>query len=193
LPGTDRVYVDGELLNNGTDYTIVYPAGQLHFLNPERIDDLSVITVEYERDLMPKKDLGNLSLSARLPATNEIGTWALSGTPTIVSNDTALYNQIDGGAPKYIDRGWMSSVYATYQQGGGSIQVAIHNMGNADNAQALFNFDLPVSRLEIIPDSVDGIPNAVVDMGLAEARTRPRLSPASMYIESRHTGHEQRG
>jgi hypothetical protein len=167
LPGTDRVYVDGELLNNGTDYTIVYTAGQLLFLNPERVDDLSVITVEYEHDVVPKKDLGNLSLSSRLPATNEIGNWALSGTPTIVSNDTGLYNQIDGGAPKYIDRGWISSVYATYQQGGSSIQVAIHNMGNADNAQALYNFDLPVSRLTI--NLVDGIPNAVVDMGLPSA------------------------
>ncbi len=168
LPGTDRVYVDGELLNNGTDYTIVYTAGQLLFLNPERIDDLSVITVEYEHDLVPKKDLGNLSLSSRLPVTNEIGNWALSGTPTIVSNDTALYNQIDGGAPKYIDRGWISSVYATYQQGGSSIQVAIHNMGTADFAQGLYQFDLPVSRLTLntLPD---GTVNAVVDMGLPSA------------------------
>jgi hypothetical protein len=164
LPGTDRVYVDGELLNNGTDYTIVYTAGQLLFLNPERVDDLSVITVEYEHDLVPKKDLGTLSLSSRLPVTNEIGNWALSGTPAIISNDTALYSQIDGGAPKYIDRGWISSVYAVYQQGGSSIQVQIHNMGTPENAQAIYQFDLPVSRLALntLPD---GTVNAVVDMG----------------------------
>jgi len=169
LPGTDRVYVDGELLNNGTDYTIVYTAGQLLFLNPERVDDLSVITVEYEHDLVPKKDLGNLSLSSRLPVTNEIGNWALSGTPTIVSNDTALYSQIDGGAPKYIDRGWISSVYAVYQQGGGSIQVAIHNLGTPDFAQSLYTFDLPPSRQTIstLPDGIT--PNAVLDIGLQTA------------------------
>jgi len=174
LVGSERVYVDGELLNNGTDYTMVYPSGQITFLNRERIDDLSVITVEYERDLMPKKGLGNLSLQARLPASNEVGTWALSGTPSIISTDTALYNQIDGGAPKYIDRGWQASVYATYQQGGGSIQIAIHNMGTLANSEAIFNYDLPVSRLEIntIPDPTNPsatIPNAVVDMGLATA------------------------
>ena len=174
LPGSERVYVDGELLNNGTDYTMVYPSGQITFLNRERIDDLSVITVEYERDLMPKKNPGNLSLQARLPGSNEIGSWALSGTPAMISSDTALYNQIDGGAPKYIDRGWLASVYATYQQSGGSIQVAIHNMGTLENAEAIFNYDLPVSRLEInkIPDPhtpTSIIPNAVVDMGLPTA------------------------
>ena len=174
LPGSERVYVDGELLNNGIDYTMIYSAGQLTFLNRERIDDLSVITVEYERDLMPKKSLGALSLQARLPATNEIGTWVLAGTPAVVSTDTGLYNQLDGGAPKYIDRGWVSSVFATYQQSGGSIQVYIHNMGNPDNAQTVFNFDLPISRLAIstIPDPTNPtaqIPNAVVDMGLPTA------------------------
>jgi hypothetical protein len=174
LVGSERVYVDGELLNNGTDYTMIYPSGQITFLNRERIDDLSVITVEYERDLMPKKSPGNLSLQARLPASNEVGTWALSGTPAMISTDTALYNQIDGGAPKYIDRGWLASVYATYQQGGGSIQVAIHNMSTVSNAEAIFGYDLPVSRLSInqIPDPANPsakIDNAVVDMGLPTA------------------------
>jgi hypothetical protein len=177
LPGSERVYVDGEMLNNGTDYTVVYSAGQLTFLNRERIDDLSVITIEYERDLMPKKSLGALSLQARLPASNEIGTWALAGTPTMVSTDTALYNQIDGAAPKFIDRGWIASVYATYQQSGGSIQVAIHNMANADQAEAIFNYDLPVSRVVISTiqdpknptDPTAKIPNAVIDMGLPTA------------------------
>jgi hypothetical protein len=172
LPGSERVTVDGELLNNGTDYTIVYPAGQLTFLNRERVDDLSVITVEYERDLMPKKSLGNLSLQARLPASNEIGTWTLSGTPVMVSTESALYNQIDGAAPKYITHNWVASVYATYQQGGSSIQVALHNMGAPEFAQSLFNLDLPVAREEISWDTSNPalkVPNAVIDLGLPSA------------------------
>jgi hypothetical protein len=174
LSGTERVYVDGELLNNGTDYTMVYSAGQLTFLDRERIDDLSVITIEYERDLMPKKSLGALSLQARLPVSNEIGTWVLAGTPTMVSTDTGLYSQLDGGAPKYIDRGWIAGVFATYQQSGGSLQAWIQNMGTPDNAQTIFNFDLPNSRLTISTtqdpknpnDPNAKIPNAVVDIGL---------------------------
>jgi hypothetical protein len=185
LPGSERVYVDGELLNNGTDYTMVYPTGQLTFLNRERVDDLSVITIEYERDLMPKKSLGNLSLQARLPASNEIGSWTLSGTPVLISTDTALYNQIDGAAPKYIERGWVASVYATYQQSGGSIQVALHNMGGPEFAQSIFNFDLPVAREEISYDTKNPTvktPNAVIDLGLATAYAAKAYT-GQYYIE----------
>jgi len=169
IPASERVYVDGELLSNGTDYTIVYPSGQLNFLNRERIDDLSVITVEYERDLMPKKSLGALSLLGRLPASNEIGTWVLSGTPVPVSNETALFNQIDGAAPKYIARFWVASVYATYQQSGGSINVNIHDMGSQENAKSIYNYDLPTSRITIAEtrDSAGNLTSeAVVNLGL---------------------------
>ena len=164
LPGTERVYVDGELLNSGVDYTIVYTAGQLLFLNPERIDDLSVVTVEYERDLVPKKSLGTLSPLTMLPVSNEIGTFSLAGAPTVISNDTALFSQIDGGAPKYIDRGWISAVTATYQQGAVSVQVYVHNMGTEQNASNLWLFEKPTSFVNI-----NNNPNAVVDMGLAAA------------------------
>ena len=188
LPGSERVYVDGELLNNGTDYTMVYPSGQLTFLNRERVDDLSVITVEYEHDLMPKKSLGALSLQARLPATNEIGTWALAGTPTVVSTDTALYNQIDGAAPKFIDRGWVSGVYATYQQGGSSIQVSIHNMGTHEHADEMFQYEPPISHIVIstMPDPSNPtaiIPNAIVDMGLSSAYQARAMTADQYYLE----------
>jgi hypothetical protein len=106
----------------------------------------------------------SLGLASRLPANYEIETSTLSGTPVVADNDTDLYNQIDGAAPKYIDRGWVRGVYATYQQGTTTIQVAIQDMGTADNAQAIFDFDLPVSRVQI-----GGLPNAVVDMGLPNA------------------------
>ena len=107
---------------------------------------------------------GTRSLASRVPANNEIPTWTLDGAPVVVDSDTKLYNLIDGGAPKYIDRGWVASVYATYQQGANSVQVAVHDMGNSDNALALFNYELPVARVQ-----VGTLSNAVVDMGLASA------------------------
>jgi len=164
VPGSERVYVDGELLTNGTDYTVVNTAGQLAFLNPERIDDLSVISVEYEADLTPKKDLGSLSLLDMLPADNEVGTWARSGEATLITDESGLYTQIDGGAPKYIERGWVSSVYVKYVQGARNIQVAIHDMGSDSGAQAIYNFSLPAARMPI-----PGIDNAVVQMDLSAA------------------------
>jgi hypothetical protein len=112
------------------------------------------------------------SLQSRLPASNEIGSWKLAEPPLLINTDTALYNQIDGAAPKYVDRGWVATLYATYQQGSSSIQVAIHDMGTPYGAVSMFNYDLPVSRIEInkIPDPSDPsaqIANAVIDMGLA--------------------------
>jgi hypothetical protein len=99
-----------------------------------------------------------------VPADHEIDTWTLDGSPTLVDIDTKLYSLIDGGAPKYIDRGWVASVYATYQQGANMVQVAIHDMGNSANAQALYDFDLPISSAQI-----GNLPNAVVDLGLPAA------------------------
>jgi len=164
IAASERVYVDGVQLTNGTDYTIVYSAGQLSFLNPETIDDLSVIWVEYEADLMPVKDLGSLSLLDMLPADNEVGTWVQTGGVSLITDQTGLYNRIDGGAPKYIDRGWVSSVYVNYSQGSRTIQVAIHDMGNDGDALAIYNFALPPARL-----AIPGLANAVVDLGLASA------------------------
>ena len=164
VPASERVYVDGMQLTNGTDYTIVYTAGQLSFLNPESIDDLSVIWVEYEADLMPVKGLGSLSLLDMLPADNEVGTWVQTGGVQLITDQTGLYNKIDGGAPKYIDRGWVSSVYVNYSQGARVIQVAIHDMGNVTGSEAIYNAYLPAARL-----AIPGLANAVVDLSLSGA------------------------
>jgi hypothetical protein len=164
VPASERVYVDGELLTNGTDYTIVYTAGQLSFLNPERIDDLSVIWVEYEADLMPVKDLGSLSLLDMLPADNEVGTWAQTGGVQLITDQGGLYQRIDGAAPKYIDRGWVSSVYVTYSQGSRNITVSIHDMGTDANAEGIFNYSKPAAW-----QPINGLSNAVLDMGLSGA------------------------
>jgi hypothetical protein len=103
------------------------------------------------------------SLASRVPADNEIPGWKLDGAPSVADSDTKLYNVIDGDAPKYIDRGWVASVYATYQ-GTSLVQVAIHDMGSSDNALALYTYELPSSRVQI-----GDLPNAVVDTSLPAA------------------------
>jgi hypothetical protein len=104
------------------------------------------------------------ALIQMLPADHQIEAWVKMDPPVLAKTDGQLYNQIDGAAPKYIDQGWQASIYASYVQGGQSIQVAIHDMGNADNAQAIFNRYLPVSRVAIA-----GLDSAVVDTGLLTA------------------------
>ena len=164
LPGTEKVLVDGELMTNGTDYSVIYPAGQLAFLDPERVDDLSVIEVEYEYDLDPKKGLGVLSILDLLPADREVGDWVRAGEARLIREESGLYQQIDGNAPKYIDRGWVRSVYAEFRQGSRTIAVAIHDMGGEANAETIYTFDLPQAR-----EPVPGREELVIDVGLPAA------------------------
>jgi hypothetical protein len=98
-----------------------------------------------------------------LPPDNQVSPWVQAGVSRI-TDETAFYNRIDGAAPKYIDRGWVSTVYANYIQGTRSIQVAIHDMGSDANAESIFTYDEPSSW-----QSINGLPNAVLDMGLSSA------------------------
>jgi len=104
---------------------------------------------------------GTFSLLDMLPADNEVGTWVQTGGVELITDETGLYNRIDGAAPKYIDRGWVSSVYVNYSQGSRVIPVAIHDMGTDANAQAIYNYSLPPAPL-----AIPGLANAVVDMGI---------------------------
>ena len=99
-----------------------------------------------------------------LPADDEVDTWVHAGGVSLITDQTGLYNRIDGGAPKYIDRGWVGSVYANYSQGARTIQVAIHDMGSAANAQAIYNYALPASR-----QNLSTLPYPVLDTGLSDA------------------------
>lgn len=103
-------------------------------------------------------------LIGMLPADLEVDAWVRTASPTLLKTDAELYNQIDGGAPKYIDHGWQGSSYVAYGQAGQIVYVAIHDMGSTDNAQAIFNRYMPPSRV-----ALTGFDSAVVDTGLATA------------------------
>jgi hypothetical protein len=117
------------------------------------------------------------SLLDMLPADNEIGTWVQTGGAELITDETALYARIDGGAPKYIDRGWVRSVYVNYSQGSRTIQVAIHDMGSDANAQSIYSYSLPPTPL-----AIPGLANAVVDMGLSGAYSAYAYS-GRFYVE----------
>jgi hypothetical protein len=112
-----------------------------------------------------------------LPADNEVESWVRNGPPVSVDDDVDLYNMIDGGAPKYIDRGWLRSAYGAYSMGLEILQVAVHDMGSGQNAEEIFNYDLPVSRIEIQADL-----RAVVDTGLLAAY-RSQAFAGQYYVE----------
>jgi hypothetical protein len=129
---------------------------------------------------------GKSGVAAVLPENNEIGTWTLSEAPTVVQTDADLYNRIDGGAPKYITHGWVSSAYAEYQQNDRTVQIGVHDMGTRENAEALFSMYLPDTRSEISytpeSDPEGRRPNAVVNLNLQDTYAAYAFS-SRYYIE----------
>lgn len=109
--------------------------------------------------------------AAVVPGSYQIGTWKLVEEPVVAKDEADLYNRIDGGAPKYIERGWVGSAYADYQKGDRSLQVAVHDMGTPAGAEDLFRRDLPVAHSEISytddRDPAGRRPNAVVNQSLS--------------------------
>jgi hypothetical protein len=105
---------------------------------------------------------GPRTLVDRLPGNNEVGTWTRVSDIQLVTDLTAFYNRIDGGAPKFIDRGWVSSVYATYSDRTRVIYVAIYDMGSSVNAQSIYSYSMPSAS-----QSISGRDNAVLDLGLS--------------------------
>jgi hypothetical protein len=116
-----------------------------------------------------ENDRGAISI---LPANREVGSWRFVQAPAVVNSESELYNLIDGGAPKYLERGWVSSTYGVYGQDSDSntIQVAVHDMGTPENAEDIFNVGLPAARTEISytseTDPAGRRANAVVNLGL---------------------------
>jgi hypothetical protein len=113
--------------------------------------------------VLPQEAGAPPALDSLLPADGEVGAWQRLGSPELISTDAALYDKMDGVAPKFIVRGWTRSVLAVYGQGTSQIYVAIHDMVTPGHAEDIFNYDLPMTRIEVAP----GSDNAVVDVGLA--------------------------
>ncbi len=151
-PGSDIVKVDGMILERGVDYIITHTTGQLSFLNPDRVNALSLIEVSYTYEQIPRKETSGRSLLEMLPWDNELGTFVRSGTPVYVTDEGGLYAQIDGAAPKYIDRGWVESVFLDYSQGSTKVSVQIHDMGSPEQAIEMFDYDRPVSYQVLFED-----------------------------------------
>ncbi len=163
---SDVVKVDGQILDRDVDYIITHTTGQLTFLNPDKVNALSLIEVTYTYEQVPRKDTASTSILEMLPWDKEIGGFARSSSPVYVSDETGLYKKIDGGAPKYLDRGWMESVFQDYVQGSTSLSIQINDMGSPQNAQEIFDYDKPISYV-VLWDEPDT--TAVLDESLASS------------------------
>jgi hypothetical protein len=118
--------------------------------------------------LFPAACSDDSDLAAMLPATNEVGSWVLAGSPIVVTDSADLGKMNDANEPQYLGHGWERGVYGTYRQGSRTIEVAIHDMGSSENARAVWQDLLPATRT-----NCDNREYVVVDRGLpATYRTR---------------------
>jgi len=155
-PESYVVKVDGMILERGVDYIVTHTTGQLTFLNPDRVNALSLVEITYTYEQIPRKGTDARSILEMLPWDNELGNFTRDGQPAYVTDESGLYYQIDGAAPKYIDRGWVESVFVKYIQSSTGVEVNIHDMGTPENARDMFDYDRPVSYVVLWeePDSV---------------------------------------
>ena len=73
---------------------------------------------------------------------NEISGWRRAGEGWVVSSETDLYGRIDGGAPPYIQHGFVEAAYQSYSGmvllDTVTVVVNVFDQAKAANAQALF-------------------------------------------------------
>ncbi|NMB75707.1 MAG: hypothetical protein GYA21_11340 [Myxococcales bacterium] len=166
IAGSEAVKVDGMLLERDVDYIITHTTGQLSFLNPDLVNALSLIEITYTYEQTPREGLVGRSLLQMLPLDNELGSFKRAGTPVYVTDEAGLEKQIDGAAPKYVDRGWQEAVFADYTQGSTSVSVVIHDMGSPEQAREMYEYERPVSH-EVLWQEPES--EALLDQGLPTA------------------------
>ena len=99
-----------------------------------------------------------------LPTESDLDGWTQQGTPTVVTDEGGLTLQINGAAQKYIDRGWVSSVFVDYTKDTLKFSVEIYDMATAENARDIYDYDMPDVPIQLWNEDDSA---AVLDDGLA--------------------------
>ncbi|MBN2497293.1 MAG: hypothetical protein JXR96_22055 [Deltaproteobacteria bacterium] len=152
-PRSEIVKVDGMILERDVDYIITHTTGQLTFLNPDKVNALSLVEVVYTYEQIPRKSTASSSILELLPWDDELGAFKRAGSTVYVTDETGLFKQIDGAAPKYLDRGWIESVFQDYTQSTTTVSLQIHDMGTPEQAIEIFDYDRPLIYTTIWEDA----------------------------------------
>ena len=148
IPNSVRALLDGRELERNVDYFVDHESGVLWMKNTDLINALAVLEVELEYEQIPRKNVGMVSLTDLLPRDGNIGQIKRSGQARWAKDEKGLFDEIDGGAEQYINRGWQQTLSQDYEWGNAGVSLRIHDMGEAKNAQAiLLNRKLPDAKL----------------------------------------------
>jgi len=138
IPSSVRAALAGKELDRNVDYFMDHENGVLWVKNTDLVNALRVLEVDYEYEQIPRKELGVVSMTDLLPKDGVIGQLKRSGQARWARDEQGLFDEINGGAEQYINRGWDKTLSQDYEWGSGGITLRIHDMATNVNARSVF-------------------------------------------------------
>jgi hypothetical protein len=138
IPSSVRATLDGKELERNVDYFIDHENGVLWIKNTDLAHAMRTLEVEFEYEQIPRKSLGAVSLTDLLPRDGDIGQIKRAGQSRWAKDEQGLFDEIDGGAEQYINRGWQKTLSQDFEWGSAGVTLRIHDMGDEKNAKSIF-------------------------------------------------------
>ena len=158
IPSSVRATLDGRELERNVDYFVDHDNGVLWFRNTDLVHALRVLEVAFEYEQLPRKSLGVVSMTDLLPRDGDIGQIKRAGSARWAKDEQGLFDEIDGGAEQYINRGWAQTLSQDFEWGSAGITLRIHDMADEKQAKSIF-----LTRK--LPDAkaVPGLPDVFIE------------------------------
>ncbi len=137
IPSSVRVMLDGRELERNVDYFVDHTTGLLWITNKDLFHAMRVVEVDLEYEQIPRKNVGVVTVTDMLPKDGEIGQLKRSGRSRWAKDEQGLFDEIDGGAEQYINRGWDQTLSQDYTWGSAGATLRIHDMDSAESARAI--------------------------------------------------------
>lgn len=138
IPASVRAVLDGRELERNVDYFVDHENGVLWLKNTDLAHTMRVLEVELEYEQIPRKNVGAVSMTDLIPRDGDIGKIKRSGPSRWAKDEQGLFDEIDGGAEQYINRGWTTTLSQDLEWGSAGIILRIHDMEDDKNARSIF-------------------------------------------------------
>jgi hypothetical protein len=144
IPSSVRAILDGRELERNVDYFVDHENGVLWIKNTDLVNMMRTLEVELEYEQIPRKNVGvtrsasgKVALTDFLPRDGDIGQLKRSGSARWARDEQGLFDEIDGGAEQYINRGWEQTLSQDFTWGSAGVTLRIHDMGEDKNAESI--------------------------------------------------------
>ena len=159
IPTSVKALLDARELERNVDYFVDHDTGTLWIKNTDLVHTMRVLEVEFEYEQIPRKIVsGAVSLTLLLPKDGDLGQIKRSGQARWAKDERGLFDEIDGGAEQYINRGWVQTLSQDFEWGSAGVSLRIHDMADDKNAKAIYLArKLPDAKL------IPGLTNWVIE------------------------------